>query len=155
MYALSIEQSRSPRGSVDWNTFWRWASSNHITSLPSWERGLKSRITVTLLQQERRSPRGSVDWNVLVDTHKIIFTVAPLVGAWIEISNVILVVLLYLVAPLVGAWIEICWNSFLYDLLPVAPLVGAWIEIYFSWHLVWYSLRRSPRGSVDWNYQLI
>ena len=69
---------------------------------------------------------------MLVDTHKIIFTVAPLVGAWIEISNVILVVLLYLVAPLVGAWIEICWNSFLYDLVPVAPLVGAWIEIYFG-----------------------
>ena len=85
---------------------------------------------------------------MLVDTHKIIFTVAPLVGAWIEISNVILVVLLYLVAPLVGAWIEICWNSFLYDLLPVAPLVGAWIEIEDLFP-VYDTYGRSPRGSVD------
>ena len=86
---------------------------------------------------------------MLVDTHKIIFTVAPLVGAWIEISNVILVVLLYLVAPLVGAWIEICWNSFLYDLLPVAPLVGAWIEIPRQYSAAHACHSRSPRGSVD------
>ena len=59
----------------------------------------------------------------------LIYGVAPLVGAWIEIvagkTNVILV----LVAPLVGAWIEIpCVNNGYYR-RRVAPLVGAWIEI--------------------------
>ena len=33
--------------------------------------------------------------------------VAPLVGAWIEISNTTITTVLVLVAPLVGAWIEI------------------------------------------------
>ena len=78
-------------------------------------------------------------------------SVAPLVGAWIEMTNIILTVrtipsllswerglkscskltqvwLIY-VAPLVGAWIEIedLLNMKLADM--VAPLVGAWIEI--------------------------
>ena len=44
---------------------------------------------------------------MLVDTHKIIFTVAPLVGAWIEILVYITAIDPQLVAPLVGAWIEI------------------------------------------------
>ena len=33
------------------------------------------------------------------------------------------------VAPLVGAWIEITILKFLSKILLVAPLVGAWIEI--------------------------
>ena len=33
--------------------------------------------------------------------------VAPLVGAWIEIANCLILVILTGVAPLVGAWIEI------------------------------------------------
>ena len=86
---------------------------------------------------------------MLVDTHKIIFTVAPLVGAWIEISNVILVVLLYLVAPLVGAWIEISEAPPIISFPPVAPLVGAWIEIYISVTIYNIHNGRSPRGSVD------
>ena len=55
--------------------------------------------------------------------------VAPLVGAWIEISLSLNFHLISAVAPLVGAWIEI--TSMLMSLmcLPVAPLVGAWIEI--------------------------
>ena len=44
---------------------------------------------------------------MLVDTHKIIFTVAPLVGAWIEIINSYKQIASPTVAPLVGAWIEI------------------------------------------------
>ena len=75
------------------------------------------------------------------------------------------------VAPLAGAWIEITLLSQAVPPIPVAPLAGAWIEILFSkgglkrvlslpsrerglkcvmevgkkgaWH------RRSPRGSVD------
>ena len=34
-----------------------------------------------------------------------------------------------MVAPLVGAWIEISGNLDKYDYAIVAPLVGAWIEI--------------------------
>ena len=56
--------------------------------------------------------------------------VAPLVGAWIEISK-------YTsikgskspVAPLVGAWIEIKLSKMPPPVPVVAPLVGAWIEI--------------------------
>ena len=77
--------------------------------------------------------------------------VAPLVGAWIEISSLILSNIGNSVAPLVGAWIEISsgrthlltapslpsWErglKYLEQLLIsrlscVAPLVGAWIEI--------------------------
>ena len=77
--------------------------------------------------------------------------VAPLVGAWIEISKTWGYFLKNKVAPLVGAWIEIVtvdykngvllslpsWERGLkYTLLYllrmeylVAPLVGAWIEI--------------------------
>ena len=54
-------------------------------SLPSWERGLKSFI-----------------W----DHTYIDNSVAPLVGAWIEIANRQESVPAVTVAPLVGAWIE-------------------------------------------------
>ena len=55
--------------------------------------------------------------------------VAPLVGAWIEISNTTITTVLVLVAPLVGAWIEMeAFKDWIFS-DPVAPLVGAWIEI--------------------------
>ena len=74
------------------------------------------------------------------------------------------------VAPLVGAWIEIERSNRWMQVLWVAPLVGAWIEISYalmyemnsgslpSWErglkYHWYNhheytVRRSPRGSVD------
>ena len=53
--------------------------------------------------------------------------VAPLVGAWIEISVVFQSQLCACVAPLVGAWIEISQNNYV-----VEAVKG-----------------RSPRGSVD------
>ena len=55
--------------------------------------------------------------------------VAPLVGAWIEISALTGTPFPYLVAPLVGAWIEIFWFCSDFNSQKVAPLVGAWIEI--------------------------
>ena len=58
----------------------------HYTSLPSWERGLK-------LHPRRSALCRS--------------TVAPLVGAWIEILLDIIPIIVIIVAPLVGAWIEI------------------------------------------------
>ena len=56
--------------------------------------------------------------------------VAPLVGAWIEITYMEYSFHLIAVAPLVGAWIEIETDFVRFKSSPtVAPLVGAWIEI--------------------------
>ena len=57
--------------------------------------------------------------------------------------------LLSSVAPLVGAWIEI--RDFIYYSVPrrVAPLVGAWIEIDDDEDDEEEEAGRSPRGSVD------
>ena len=57
-------------------------------------------------------------------------TVAPLVGAWIEIYvDLDAAKDGYGVAPLVGAWIEIDHKGYYCSTCAVAPLVGAWIEI--------------------------
>ena len=56
-------------------------------------------------------------------------TVAPLVGAWIEISEEGDGDESEKVAPLVGAWIEISSTWASSPRACVAPLVGAWIEI--------------------------
>ena len=77
-----------------------------MLSLPSWERGLK------LIEYEISITEANV---------------APLVGAWIEISTV--------------------FPSL--HVLPVAPLVGAWIEIAWNLGYTFAAPRRSPRGSVD------
>ena len=55
--------------------------------------------------------------------------VAPLAGAWIEITTILTGLLITIVAPLAGAWIEILddWEG--RDIEYVAPLAGAWIEI--------------------------
>ena len=56
--------------------------------------------------------------------------VAPLAGAWIEISYAPLVWSVQCpVAPLAGAWIEIQMVSHFIHAHIVAPLAGAWIEI--------------------------
>ena len=77
-----------------------------LLSLPSWERGLKSSLP--------GSKPGALT-----------------------------------VAPLVGAWIEILILSPAYSYLVVAPLVGAWIEIVRQYSILAFISRRSPRGSVD------
>ena len=92
-------------------------------------------------------------------------------GAWIEIYSAAETKMLLHVAPLVGAWIEITKSSgisliipslpswerglksgvYMYNLhaVSVAPLVGAWIEIPSKHHSNELLSRRSPRGSVD------
>ena len=99
--------------------------------------------------------------------------VAPLAGAWIEISRVMLrpADLASLpsrerglkfpiggrlrrrtsVAPLAGAWIEmiVSGNLVSHTRFRVAPLAGAWIEILMIMYLPDSLNRRSPRGSVD------
>ena len=79
-----------------------------LLSLLSWERGLKYHYRRHLNKLEK---------------------VAPLVGAWIEISKWESPQRVSKVAPLVGAWIEIDYNGVLHFVKLVAPLVGAWIEI--------------------------
>ena len=75
-------------------------------SLPSWERGLK-------------------------------FFINPLINSSAT------------VAPLVGAWIEITYQGENTNQEIVAPLVGAWIEISDLFGLFSPPQSRSPRGSVD------
>ena len=58
-----------------------------LLSLLSWERGLKFPVV---------SVPGLLPWSV-----------APLVGAWIEIYSPFANAIVFVVAPLVGAWIEI------------------------------------------------
>ena len=76
-------------------------------------------------------------------------TVAPLAGAWIEITKLAKAGFADAVAPLAGAWIEINLRSYKINVLMVAPLAGAWIEIFVPLRNVVTSVRRSPRGSVD------
>ena len=63
----------------------------------------------------------------------LILTVAPLVGAWIEIAHISCRGHGYCVAPLVGAWIEMSPPITSKVFLNVAPLVGAWIEMSFKY----------------------
>ena len=75
--------------------------------------------------------------------------VAPHVGAWIEICNLIWSVERRTVAPHVGAWIEIlCLHAGL-TTTGVAPHVGAWIEMCRGFICFMLMISRSPRGSVD------
>ncbi len=55
----------------------------------------------------------------------------------------------YTVAPLVGAWIEMACFSAHSAHISVAPLVGAWIEINAVFGTDLDPTGRSPRGSVD------
>ena len=55
--------------------------------------------------------------------------VAPLAGAWIEINQSKMRLMMLLVAPLAGAWIEIPTHATNTQYIVVAPLAGAWIEI--------------------------
>ena len=99
-----------------------------IKSLPSRERGLKFHT-------------ASASGNSAA--------VAPLAGAWIEISISSALLLSYTVAPLAGAWIEIevIMKRSIYP--AVAPLAGAWIEIDTKRKIIMSTYSRSPRGSVD------
>ena len=76
-------------------------------------------------------------------------TVAPRVGAWIEIKTQYTYTLLHHVAPRVGAWIEIFVWRVEVALPKVAPRVGAWIEMLSKTPHTTISIRRSPCGGVD------
>ena len=100
-------------------------------SLLSWERGLKLQYPECSLQPQpsllswERGLKFSNDGSAFVGE----IIVAPLVGAWIEITQNTAERWNQSVAPLVGAWIEIDLKSLRAMWRLVAPLVGAWIEI--------------------------
>ena len=121
-----------------------------MSSLPSWERGLKSYESPGLSYRPLSLPsweRGLKYTKHLQDwgTEEV----APLVGAWIEIGFIIIRRNYNTVAPLVGAWIEIDVTKPQCAKMLVAPLVGAWIEIVLSPAFASLEIGRSPRGSVD------
>ena len=74
--------------------------------------------------------------------------VAPLAGAWVEMSNSVLKKPEYIVAPLAGAWVEIAIQSCTPKFNSVAPLAGAWVAIISRGDNFVHGYRRSPRGSV-------
>ena len=100
-------------------------------SLPSRERGLKfsapcrngTKGALSLPSRER-----GLKWSCSQHV-KGQGLVAPLAGAWIEISPALYTSTAANVAPLAGAWIEIAALFFTAVPIPVAPLAGAWIEI--------------------------
>ena len=75
--------------------------------------------------------------------------VAPLAGAWIEITFARRHPHTHPVAPLAGAWIEIVVVDFITAFFLVAPLAGAWIEICLSSEFGIDFPGRTPRGCVD------
>ena len=54
-----------------------------------------------------------------------------------------------IVAPLAGAWIEITGIDVYKNVRSVAPLAGAWIEMLLLRKRLELEKSRSPRGSVD------
>ena len=87
---------------------WFSLSSLIDESLLSWERGLKSTggtagaISLASLLSWERGLKS-----IQVDLRRASDSVAPLVGAWIEIGDMYNITDQFTVAPLVGAWIEI------------------------------------------------
>ena len=68
-------------------------------------------------------------------------SVAPRVGAWIEITQSCHGFAPENVAPRVGAWIEISCSSSDICMKPVAPRVGEWIEIFI--YYLYFGLQQS------------
>ena len=101
-----------------------------ISSLPSWERGLKSEV---------------------FRPHRRTFRVAPFVGAWIEIWETLNKKGFVFVAPFVGAWIEISIGTSFAMIADCRSLRGSvdwnpYLQVTST-----QQCRRSLRGSVDWN----
>ena len=80
---------------------------------------------------------------------RLLHSVVPLVGTWIEMIKEMDAYFERQVVPLVGTWIEISPVSTFFSISTVVPLVGTWIEILVSTSLASSSQRRSPCGNVD------
>ena len=116
---------------------------------PLWERGLKSLIFSISAPQNR----SLLSWErglkfVSFNVFNTSLLVAPLVGAWIEISEQVAngTAVTSLLSWERGLKFAVACN-FLPD--SVAPLVGAWIEIPYLNEYECEGCCRSSRGSVD------
>ena len=127
---LDFGYCRSSRGSVDWNPCIRFENQIMLWSLLSWERGLKLSSAIVNFLMVCRSSRGSVDWNQRIIKHHQAIRVAPLVGAWIEITDPPQSILF--TSPSLLSWER-----------GLKLQRGAAIRTLIH--------RRSSRGSVDWN----
>ena len=77
-------------------------------------------------------------------------SVAPLAGAWIEISADIMTCTTARESlPSRERGLKFVLITLCYHLVVVAPLAGAWIEIENGEKFTAEEARRSPRGSVD------
>ena len=119
-------------------------------SLRSSERGLKSpedpySATVTTVAPFV----GAWIEMTLIESFPTPNTVAPFVGAWIEMSYLRFMLMMTWVAPFVGAWIEIDMKDMITKNGKVAPFVGAWIEILCQVFNACCRKCRSVRRSVD------
>ena len=81
--------------------------------------------------------------------------VVPYVGTWIEIDVMVKRISDMIVVPYVGTWIEIPSSSFSSLVGSVVPYVGTWIEIFTGETRHICDGRRSLRGNVDRNAQVI
>ena len=75
--------------------------------------------------------------------------VAPLVGAWIEITLDSGVISDTASLPSWERGLKFVGSGLSAPVVLVAPLVGAWIEIILMTSVAWVCTCRSPRGSVD------
>ena len=105
-------------------------SSHLLSSLLSWERGLKCVIETKL----KRVIKSLLSWERGLKYHVLscclhCLSVAPLVGAWIEINSPVAIIALTmsLLSWERGLKFNTCCTFTAFAL--VAPLVGAWIEI--------------------------
>ena len=102
-----FQRRRSPRGSVDWNYFAHVYIYKYFVAplVGAWIEIQVENIIVT--QINRRSPRGSVDWNVVIVARgSLKFCRSPRGSVDWNIDGLMSLWNGH-VAPLVGAWIEI------------------------------------------------
>ena len=99
-----------------------------MLSLPSRERGLKS---------PSAAPSAALLTSLPSRERGLKFIPKPLIPDQV------------IVAPLTGAWIEISYDTSVKRITEVAPLTGAWIEIMVNSAAGLLGRSRSPHGSVD------
>ena len=100
-----------------------------------------------------RSPRGNVDWNIEMRMKKSGEKVVPHAGTWIEMPLRSRWQQIRPVVPHAGTWIEIAVGVHGPLSLPSFPTRERGLKYFQRCCSIW-SFCRSPRGNVDWNWQI-